>query len=318
MIEYRPFRNSDPPKLVDVWHASQLGRGAAAGFSSDALDCVNLAQPYFDPRGLIVAVEGGDMAGFVHAGFGCNAVESDLSFDTGVICVIMVQPRFRRRGIGRELVLRAESYLRHSGATTILAGPSKGLDPFFYGLYGGSQPSGFLESDISAAPFFEAIGYEPCARHHVFQRDIRDQKDPINFRLSSIRRKMQLEILDHPSSPSWWWMTRLGRLDSLWFRLVPKSGGAAVAGVTVLGLDLYLPGWEERVVGLADMELGESERKQGYGQVLLIETVRRLRQELVTRVETHAADSDPDLIAVLKSSGLSQVDTGVVYRKVAD
>ena len=69
MIEYRPFRNSDPPQLVRLWHESGLGRGAARGFSYDALDRLLLGQHYFDRAGLIVACDGTQIVGFVHAGF---------------------------------------------------------------------------------------------------------------------------------------------------------------------------------------------------------------------------------------------------------
>ena len=74
MIEYRRFHNSDPPRLVSLWHACRLGPGAAEGFSFDAFETVNFSQPYFDPDGLIVAFDGAEAVGFVHAGFGSNAM----------------------------------------------------------------------------------------------------------------------------------------------------------------------------------------------------------------------------------------------------
>ena len=104
---------------------------------------------------------------FRRAGFGATDDESGLSLDTGVICVVMVRPDHRRKGIGRELVTRAERYLEAAGATSVFAGPAPRRDPFYVGLYGGSQPSGFLESDPDAAPFFATLGYEPVERHAV-------------------------------------------------------------------------------------------------------------------------------------------------------
>ena len=85
MIEYRRFCNSDPPKLVELWHACDLGRGAALDFSYDAFDALNFSQSYFDPSGLILACDGDHLLGFVHTGFGCNQEETGLSYDTGVV-----------------------------------------------------------------------------------------------------------------------------------------------------------------------------------------------------------------------------------------
>lgn len=315
MIEYRSFRNTDPPRLVELWHACDLGRGAALGFSNDAFEALVLGKIYFDRHGLIVACEGADVVGFVHAGFGCQNDGSNISNAAGTICAVMVHPDYRRQGIGRELVSRAESYLRQAGTAEVAAGPVPNRDPFYFGLYGGAQPAGFLESDPAAGPFFEALGYVPFERHAVLERDIREKRDPVNFRLTMIRRKVQTVITDQPICLTWWWSARLGQLDSLEFLLVPKGGGNPLATATVVGLDLYMNRWQERAVGLIDVTVAENERRQGYGQTLVVEIVRRLREELVTRIEAHAPECNPAAIGLLESAGFSRIDTGVGYRR---
>ncbi len=318
MIRYRSFQNSDPPKLVSLWHACQLGRGAVDALTADAFETLSFAQPYFDPAGLEVAQDGTRIVGFVHAGFGVNEDESGLSQESGVICIVMVHPDYRRRGVGRELVSRAESYLKAAGATTLFLGSAAPRDPFYVGMYGGSQPAGFLESDPDAAPFCEALGYEPVERHIVFGRGTSESNVPISMRLVTIRRKMQLTIADEPQRASWWWSTRFGRLDSIRFLLVPKDGGPSVAGVTVLGLDLYMTKWRQRTIGLIDLFVPEDRRGQGYAQALVIEVCRRLRDELVTGVEAHALETDTRAVGVLASAGFQRVDTGIVYRRLGE
>ena len=315
MIEYRTFHNADPPQLVRLWHQSRLGRGAAFGFSFDALETAVLAQPYFDPAGMILAVENGVVLGFVHAGFGGDKERTGLDRRFGVVCAVLVHPDFRRRGIGRELVARAEAYLKAAGATTIDAGPADPHDPFYVGLYGGSEPAGFLESDPDAAPFCTALGYQPVERHLIFQRDNSQQNFPISFRLMTIRRKTELGVTVRPRRMTWWWLTRFGRLDSIRFLLVPKSGGKAMAGITVCGLDCYLAKWNERAVGLTDLYLPQAERRKGYGQALVVEVCRKLHDEMITRIEAHAAEGDTATIGLLQSAEFEQVDVGVVYRK---
>src|ERR671938_100354 len=72
VVHYRTFRNTDPPGLVDVWNACFTGRGAAYVHGPGVLEYFLFAKPYFDPDGLIVALEGSEVVGFAHAGFGPN------------------------------------------------------------------------------------------------------------------------------------------------------------------------------------------------------------------------------------------------------
>lgn len=314
MIEYRPFQNSDLPQLVRLWHECNLGRGAASGFTNEAIDRLLLAQHYFDRSGLIVACDGRRLLGWVHAGFGHNSDQSWIDPRRGVISLIVVHPEFRLRGIGRELVQRAEAYLQQSGATSIQAGSAPPCDPFYHGLYGGSEVSGFLESNMDAAPFWTKLGFQPAQRTVVLQRDLR-QGEPISFRLSLIRRKMDVFIFALPDNSPWWWFSRTGRLENVQFRMIPKTGGDPVAAVTVTGLDLYVNTWGERAIGLSDLVVTDPSRRQGNGQALLIEVMKRMKQEQVTLAEAHVVEENRAAMAAFMSVGFRQVDCGIVYRK---
>ena len=313
MIEYRTFFNRDPARITALWNGTPLGRGAASGIAVDALETLNFAQPYFDRKGLILACEGAEVVGFTHAGFGPNADESALSYEAGVICAVLVHPNYRRRGIGRELARRAEAYLRERGAKTLQAGPSAPLDPFFFGLYGGSRPSGFLESDPDAAPFFGSLGYRPVERHGIYQCDLTTQRNPMSFRFVNVRRKIELTVAPEPAMATWWWETRYGRLDTVQFSIHSKENPADVAELTVVGLDLYMTAWQQRAVGLSELRTVTSELRKGYAQALLVETCRRLKDELVTLAEAHAVESNTPVVKLLESCGFSRVDTGIVY-----
>lgn len=319
VVEYRTFRNSDPPAVLRLWHDAGLGRGAALSITNEAFDLTNYSQPYFDREGVIFATDTIDgeerVVGMVHAGFGFTAGGTSLDHKVGVIAAILVDPNYRRQGIATELLNRAEAYLRDRGAERLLAGSARGHDAFYFGIYGGARPSGFLESDPAAQHFFESKGYAVKSTHGVYQRDLSQGRDPTNFQIVSIRRKTELDILDSPVDATWWWFTHIGRFDSVSFRLVPRVRGEPFASVTVMGMDVYLPRWQERVVGLTDLWVREDVRGNGYGQTLIIEVLRRLRQELVTRAEIHCPDEMESPRTVINACKFDRVDTGRVYEK---
>lgn len=314
MIEYRSFRNYDPPKILRLWLDAQLGRGAAKPVRNDeSFDSVIYSQHYFDPCGLIIATDDNRPVGYVHAGFGPAADGSNIDVTRGVICAVIVHPEYRRRGIGRELVRRAEAYLKERGSTDITAGAAPKSDPFYFGLYGGAQPAGFLESDVNAAPFFAKLGYVPGDRYLMTLRSLSD-RDPVNFRLTMIRRKWELLRSDLPKPCPWWWVARYGRLDSCYCQLIPRGGGAPVAGLTVVGMSLYANSWNEQAIGISDLWVTEGQRRQGYGQTLLVEVIKWLRQEVVTAVTANIPEADIAGQAVFRTSGFQTIDTGIVYR----
>lgn len=320
MVEYRIFRNYDPPALHKLWHQSELGRGAAQGFSNEGFETGIFSQPYFEPEGMILAVDGSEVIGFVHAGFGCNEAQSLLDARQGVICAIVVRPDYRRKGIGSQLLELAETYLREAGTKELQAGCSPYRDPFYFGIYGGSRPSGFMESDTNADPFFKARGYFTVEQHGVYQREIAQPRDPVNFRLTSIRRKFHCEFVDRTHETSWWWETRFGRMDNNTFGglLIPKQGGEPVAGITISALKHYCRCWNQQAFGFSQLFVCEDERGKGYAQAILVEAVRRLREEFVTLVDMHVPTENVAATAAVLSAGFERVDTGIVYRRELD
>ena len=316
MIEYRSYRNDDPPKLLRLWNQVGMGRGAASGVPIEVFDQLVFAQPYFEHDGLQLACDGDEVVGMAHAGFGCQADQGGLCHDTGVICQVLVLADYRRRGIGRELLRLAESYLRRHGARRITAGIVPSADPFYCGLYGGAQAAGFLESDPAAGAFFEAAGYESAETYGIYQMPLLDRK-PFDQRLLEIRRRTRIDVRTRHDSASWWWNTRVGRLDFVRFELCYRDRDEPVASLTLVGLDQFAIAWKTRAVGLVDVTVVESERRQGLGQALVLETCRQLKQESLSLVETHAADDNPAGRALLESCGFERVDTGVAYRQRA-
>ena len=140
---------------------------------------------------------------------------------------------------------------------------------------------------------------------------------PVHFRSTMIRRKWEQCLVDPPDPCSWWWMCRYGRLDAVYCVLIPKGGGKPVAGVTIVGLDAYARSWQEQAIGLVDLWVDEKHRRQGYGQALLLEVVKRLRKETVTKLTANIADDDVAAKKVFESVGFSKIDEGVVFKSTS-
>ena len=70
LIEYRAFRNTDPPQLAEIWRSNSTSRGLMQPMSTAVFERFVLSKPTFDRQGLVVAVDEDKIVGFAHAGFG--------------------------------------------------------------------------------------------------------------------------------------------------------------------------------------------------------------------------------------------------------
>jgi ribosomal protein S18 acetylase RimI-like enzyme len=315
VVRYRTFRNDDPPRLTLIWNETFTGRGEVHLRHSSPLDNYVFAKPYFDPAGLIVAEDNEAPAGFVHAGFGANPSSNGINPLAGVICLVGVRPSFRRRGIGNELLRRAEAYLREAGARAIFAGPRAPLNPFYFGLYGGSEMPGFLESDPIAAPFLEGHGYSVHDTMLVLHRPLHQPINIVDARFAALRRRYELRIVPHSGIDSWWQECVLGPVELVEFRLFDKTLNQVAAQTLVWEMDLFSWRWNQPAVGILDIHVREDSRRQGLGKFLLAQMLRYLQEQFFGVVEVQTAPDNPQALKLFQSVQFEQVDVGHVYKK---
>ncbi len=114
MIEYRPFRNLDPPALCEIWRNHPPVRALFQPMTPVVLEDTVLSKPFFDREGLIVATDDQRPVGFVHAGFGPNAAGTALDPPIGATCMLMVSHHDQRTDIAEQLLRHSEAYLIRS------------------------------------------------------------------------------------------------------------------------------------------------------------------------------------------------------------
>lgn len=98
---------SDAAELARL--TSQLGYPVS---TASLLGRVSRISASADDRLLVAEVPGGELAGWVH-GFLCQLLESDYRVEIGGL---VVDERWRRSGIGRQLVQAIEDWAMESGA----------------------------------------------------------------------------------------------------------------------------------------------------------------------------------------------------------
>ena len=315
MVLYRSFRNDDPPGLAAVWNEAFTGRGEVRLRHSSPFEGYLLAKPYFDRAGLIVAVEDGVLVGFAHAGFGPNSTQTGLEYGTGVVCAIGVRPSHRRRGIGSELLRRTESYVTGKGARGLYAGPMAPLNPFYFGLSGGSETAGFLVSDADAEPFLARHGYQVRDTALVFQRLLNQPINVADCRFPALRRRFEVRIVPRTGTGTWWQECVQGPVEVIEFLLEDKQTGALVARMGVWEMELFSWRWNQPAVGIVDIEVRRELRRQGFAKYLLTQMLRYLQDQFFGIAEVHAARANEAVIGLYGSVGFEQVDVGRLYGK---
>jgi ribosomal protein S18 acetylase RimI-like enzyme len=314
LIEYRAFRNTDPPQLAEIWRSQPTGRGLMQPMSVAILEHYVFSKPTFDRRGLIVAVDDGELLGFAHAGFGPNEDGSGLSTERGVTCLVMLRPDAPGE-VAAELLARAEAYLTERGAKTLFGGASYPLAPFYYGLYGGSEPSGVLESDPRGHEIFQAAGYRAARRSLVLNRDLAGFRPVVDRQQMQIRRTTRLETAVDPPPESWWEGVMFVPFERTRWALVEREGGPRLASLFCCNLETMIGAWGVRAVGIVDLTVSGERRRRGLATNLLGEVFRHVHTQGYTLAEAHVTEENTAALAVFRNLGFTQVDASTVYCK---
>jgi GNAT superfamily N-acetyltransferase len=315
MVVYRTFRNTDPPAIVSLWRSRAGQPGLLHSVSADLFEQYIFGKVYFDYEGLVLAFEDGQALGFAHAGFGPDGTQSRLTTERGVTCVVILNGAQERAEVADGLLLECERYLSGRGAKVLYGGGLHPLNPFYVGLYGGSELPGVLHSDTLATELFLRHEYREADQVLVFQRNLDDFKPPVDRLQVQLRRQMTMQsTVDWPTQ-TWWQACTIGDFDLIRFDALPRGGGPVLAHALFRSMEPPGGAGFVRAVGLIDLAVHPSYRHRGLATYLLTEAFHNFHRQGITIVQSQATAGNAEALGLYKKLGLEQSDRGSVFRK---
>ena len=320
MIEFRCFRNDDPPRLAGIWRTADLGPGAVQPMTVAHLEACVFSKPYFDREGLILALDDGRGVGFAHAAFAPSADRAAIDTSTGSTLLVVVEPHEREDEIAAGLIARCEDYLRRRGARTILGGGSAEMTGFYLGLYGGADIPGILDSSAGMQRAFRAAGYETADRIAVLRRPLAGFRPPVNRLQLAIRRATTLRVIDEPARRTWWEAATTTGIALRRYELRGNQEGSdgvapLVGSASFWDMQPLASAWGVPAAGLMNVAIEGPRRRQGLASYLVAEAMHDLAAEGVTLMETHVSEANAPAMSLFGKLGFQPADHGTVFRK---
>jgi ribosomal protein S18 acetylase RimI-like enzyme len=311
VVDYRNFRNTDPPHLVELWNASFPGRGAVTLRGSNLLERHVFAKPFFDPNGIVIAEENQRVVGYGHFGR-CQAEGSDMQ---GVTCALAVLPSHRRRGIGTQLLYRGEEYLLQQGAKQMLAGGHGAQSPFYAGIYGGSDSPGFLRSDPAAEPFFRRHRYNVRDVILVLQRKLETPLKTPDPRFCALRDRYDIIMGSPRTLGGWWEECTIGCLEPIEFVVEDRQKQEFVGRALIWEMEGFSQRWGKPSIGILNFWIREDYRGQGLGKLLMTQVLRQIQEQFFEVAEIQIAEKNNVALSLLRGLGFETVDRGQIFTK---
>jgi ribosomal protein S18 acetylase RimI-like enzyme len=316
VTSFRPFRNGDPPALVEVWNRSMPARGVARPLGPHDFDTLVMGKLHFDAAGLIVAERDKRVVGFVHAGFGPLHPEGPshrMCREMGTVAMLVTVHDPSHPTLELDLLVAAECYLRERGATVIYAGGQYPLNPFYWSIYGGSEWAGILSSHTSFQRAVQTARYEPVSTTVLLEADltrpeVRDPMAPV------VRRRARLEVSDDVFLDRWWDALAIGAFRPMAFRLASRSDDHILARALTWDMSSVGHGDGRGWTGLIELEVDPAARRQGYGRHLVAEILRHGREQYTSLVSVQTSATNLPALALYESLGFARVETSTLYR----
>lgn len=321
MTRFRGFLNTDPPALVGLWNRGTPERAVVRPLNPHEFDAFVFGKLGFDPEGLIVAEHDGRIVGYAHAGFAPAEPKGKRhQFDPslGATVMLLVEPGLDEPEIDRGLVLAAEDYLRRRGAQVLYAGGQWPLNPFYWGIYGGSEFAGVLSGHVAFHRAVERTGYQPVSTTILLEADLA-RSEPRDPRTTLLKRQVRLEITEDAQPEGWWSALAIGLFRLTRFEVFDRVQGHRLARATTWDIASgYGLGDGRPRAGLVDFEVDPEHRRRGLGRHLVAEVFRHARAQMTELVSVQTSSTNLPAIGLYKAAGFEPVETATLYRLPAE
>ncbi len=318
MTLLRAFRNSDPPALARLWNQAVPGTLGAHPLRVHELDTHAWGTVNFENPGLIIAERDGRIVGFVHAGFGPElpvdaARPLECSHEMGTVAMLAIEQGLDDPAVVADLIRAAEDYLRTRGAKVLYAGGLFPLNPFYWGVYGGSEGAGVLSRHEPFRSVLVELGYEAVSTTILLEADL-SVPEPRDQRAALIRRQTQIEFQDDAMSQNWWQNLALGDFQFMRARLLAKNSGQQIACAETWDMGWFARSDGRARIGLVNLEVAAEYRRKGYGRHLITEIFRRARENLVALVEVQTSSTNQPALSLYASLGFQPIEEATLFR----
>lgn len=323
MILYRAFRNDDPPAIARLWNSQPRHELRMGQLSPAQIDERILSKAFFDRRGLIFAVEDERVIGLVHAGFGPDATGAALDRQRGCILMLLVEPRDDEGVVSASLLDHAARYLLAAGATTIEGGFPTTLEPFYWGLTGGSGAPGVPSSEPRWIAALEASGYlrgnaqGSDAAHRLYRRSLPGYKPQFDRQHLQWRRSARVTLASDERRANWWEACVLSSSECVSAKVQLKTTGKRVS-LRFWDLRPFIESSAPRGQGLLEFQADEAAWSDGLARFVWSETLELFQQQGVTCVMAAAPGGDSRWTSLLTGLGFQDVGVATRYHLPAD
>jgi ribosomal protein S18 acetylase RimI-like enzyme len=290
------------------------GPNVASPISSSEFEQFVLSRPYFEAAGLILAIDADErIAGFVHCGFGPldphgHCWELERALGTLAVLVAGHEPELHET-----LIEAGIAYLRSRDAKVIYAGGRFPLNPFYWGLYGGSELSGVLRSQPHVHQALTSCGFRTVAESVLFEYDL-SKPEPRHLNNALLRRESRFHVLEDEPGECSWTSLALEVFHPFGLKITNRLETICIARATLWPMSLFGRNEGPSRIGLIDFHVEEEYRRKGYGRLLLTESVKCVAElgYHILCVQTDAANEPATTL--YDRSGFKRGESAAFYR----
>ena len=319
-IKYRPFFNTDPPLIANLWRSQPVFRGLHSSLTVADLELHIFSKPYFEREGFFVAQRvdatgKNELVGFVHAAFDVCPDLSNLNRSVGIISQLRVRSCEEQLQVEDKLLSMAHEYLRANGSKEIWCVSRFPQAPFYVGLYGGSRVPGAMEEDVAVVEALKRNGFEEVNRIAVLQRELGQVQSVSGRQQLMVRRNYLINAIADPLEKSWWECCTLGMAERDRFTIGRKKDNHVSGTVSYWDLQPLGSFIHSNCRGLYDLKVNEEDKRNGLASFLVCESIKRLAGQGVTLVEAQTEFTNEASIRLFEKLEFSLVTTGLQLRK---